>query len=328
MVKKIAAVLLVLSIICCGAAFAGLQKRTLYAPPSEKQFRELKEIFPNFSDKDMEKSIKLAREQENIDIINNILAFLQYKNLIKQTKKLPPIFMIYSDNNGILAYNGGMYSDNKNIILLNANMLMANSAEQNKMPKHMQDAIDFVAFASILSHELMHYEDFASATEIRDADSFVLSELKAYKRSEKTLEYFLNMSEAEADEIIPIRDFYKSIRMFEEYFTDMRKNYIKMADAAKIFLNNENKIRKTFGIDENMFKMLPFYPQLQFNVKNGGHIVRTESNLLNIAQPLKFNINILTGNLDILNTPQEIEAIKKQAKNIKVIDKNSYIIIR
>jgi hypothetical protein len=136
------------------------------------------------------------------------------------------------------------------------------------------------------------------------------------------------MSEAEADEIIPIRDFYKSIRMFEEYFTDMRKNYIKMANAAKIFLNNEDKIRKTFGIDENMFKMLPFYPQLQFNVKNGGHIVRTESNLLNIAQPLKFNINILTGNLEILNTPQEIEAIKRQAKNIKVIDKNSYIIIR
>jgi hypothetical protein len=61
--------------ICYGAAYAGLQKQTPYKPPSEKQYRELKKIFPDFSDKDIEKSIKLSTNPENIGLINNILAF-------------------------------------------------------------------------------------------------------------------------------------------------------------------------------------------------------------------------------------------------------------
>ncbi|MCL2389941.1 MAG: hypothetical protein FWD54_07075 [Endomicrobia bacterium] len=327
MIKKITAVFIISSVFYCGAAYAGLQKQAPYKPPSEKQFRELQTIFPNFSDKDIEKSIKLSKNPENIDLINDILIFLQYKGLIKQTKKLPPIFLIYSENNQILAYKGGMYYDNENIILLNANLLMANNKQQ-ELPKNIQDAIDFVVFSSILSHELMHYEDFLEVKDVQNMDAFALSEWKAYKRSEKTLNYFLKMSKAEADELIPISGFHNTIQVGEEYFTDMRKNYIKMAQAADIFLNKKDKILKTFGIDENMFKMISFFPQLQFNAKYGGHIIRLESNLFNFGQKLKFDVNILTGALDILNTPQEIKAIKDQAKNIQIIDKRSYLIIR
>ncbi|MDR1695404.1 MAG: hypothetical protein LBR69_02050 [Endomicrobium sp.] len=328
MIKKITAVFIVSFMLCGGAAYAALQGQTPYKPPSEKQFRELKKIFPDFSAKDIEKSINLSKNPEKIDLINNILVFLQYKQLVKQIKKLPPIFLIYSENNQILDYKGGLYFDNGNIILLNANMLMENGPQRDELPKHIQAAVDFVVFSAILSHELMHYEDFLNVNDIEKMDSSALSELNAYKRSEKTVDYFIKMPEAEADELIPIPYFYKSIQMGTEYFTDMRKNYIKSAQAADIFLNNESKIRKTFAIDKEMFKMISFLPHLQFNAKNGGHIIKFESDLFNFPQKLKFSINILTETLDILNTPKEIAAIKEQAKNVKILDKYSYLMIR
>ncbi|MCL2144305.1 MAG: hypothetical protein FWH43_02235 [Endomicrobia bacterium] len=327
MVKKIMAALIILSFLSHGAETAGLQGQRPYAPPSEKQFRELKEVLPGLSDSDIEKSIKITKSPENIELINNILVFLHYKKLIKQIKKLPPIFLIYSDNKNVLVFKGGIYYDNKNIIILNANML-AKNIENGKMPANMRKTIDFVTFSTILSHELMHYEDYLEVSEYYNMDAFVLSEWKAYKRSEKSIDYFLKMNKAEADEIIPIPDFYNYTQMLEDYFTDMRKNYIKIVTAADIFLNNENKICGTFGISKDMFKIIAFFPQLQFNVKNGGHIIKAESNLMNFSQMLKFNINILTGQLDILNTPAEIEAIKNQAKNIKLINKKSYFILR
>jgi len=328
MIKKITASFILLSLLCSGAAYAGTHKQTPYAPPSAKQFRALKEAFPNFSDKDIEKSIKISHKQENIDLINNILIFLKYKNLVKQTKQLPPIFLVYETTNQILAYKGGLYFDNKGVILLNANLLMANSDQRDKIPANLQAAIDFINFSVILSHELVHYQDSLKITELENMEAFALSERKAYKRSEKTLDYFLKMTKEEADEIIPITNFYDSIQMLEEYFTNMRKNYIKMAQAADIFLNNKKKILETFGIDKNMFKLIPFLPQLQFNGKNGGNIIKIESPFLNFPQLLKFNIDILTETLKIANTPKEIASIREQAKNIKIVDKNSYLIIR
>jgi len=328
MIKKITAVLLFLCIIFCGTAFAGLQGQRPYKPSSQKQYSQLKDIYPDISDGEIAKSVKISQNPANTELINNILVFLNYKKLVKQIKKLPPILWVYCENNRLLGFRGGAYYDNKNIIILNANLLMAYSEQRNKIPKYAQDAIDFIAFSSILSHELMHYEDFLEVGSINNMDAFSLSEWKAYKRSEKTLEYFLKMSEAEANELIPIENFYKSVQVLEDYFTDMRKNYIKIVDAADIFLNNEDKICKTFGMDKNMFKILPFYPQIQFNAKNGGHIIRIDAPLLDFAQTLKFSVNILTGNIDILNPPQEIEAVKRQAKNVTIIDKNSYSILR
>ncbi len=324
--KYIFGALLISSVLLNASAYAGLQKQTPYAPPSEKQYWELKSVFKNISDKDIEKSIRISQKRENIDLINNILVFLQYKKLIKQTKKLPPIFLVYSDN-GILTHKGGVYYDNKNIIILNANMLAANG-QYGKLQKNLQTAVDFVTIAPILSHELMHYEDYVNASSIPNMDGFALSEWKAYKRSEKTIEYFLKMTKAEADEIMPVDRFYDLLQHLEEYMTDMRKNYIKSVDAADIFLNNENKICKTFAINKDMFKMIGFFPLLQFNAKNGGHIVLVDSDLFNIPMPLKFSINILNGELKVLNSSAEIEAIKTRTKNIKVIDKNSYLILR
>ena len=328
MFKKITALFIISILFYCGAVYAGLQKQRPYTPPSEKQYKELKAIFANFSDQDLEKSINISKNAENIELINNILVFLQYKKLIRQTKKLPPIFLIYSQSNQVLNYKGGLYSDNKNIILLNANLFMENTQQRQNIPKNIQAAIDFVVFSSILSHELTHYEDFLEPKEVELMDSFTLSEQKAYKKAEKTIDYFLKMTKAEADEIIPIPQFYDSIQTAEEYFINIRKNYIKMAQAADMLLNNENKICKTFGIDKNMFKMIAFLPHVQFNAKYGGHIVRIESNLFNFPQTLKFDINTLTGTVSILNPPKEIDAIKEQAKNVQIIDKNSYLIIR
>ncbi|MCL2334563.1 MAG: hypothetical protein FWC57_00685, partial [Endomicrobia bacterium] len=212
--------------------------------------------------------------------------------------------------------------------VLNANLLMANSGQRGQIPANAQTAIDFVDFSAILSHELMHYEDSLKVIEVKNMEPFALSERKAYKISEKSLDYFLKMPKAEAEEIIPVADFYNSMQALDEYFTDMRKNYIKAEQAADIFLNNEEKIRKTFGIDKKMFKLIPFLPQLQFNAKNGGSVMRVESYFLNFPQTLKFNIDTLTGTLDILNTPEEVEEIRVQAKNVKIIDKNSYLILR
>ena len=329
MLKKITA-LFIISILfyCDSTAYAWFQKQKPYTPPSEKQYKELRPLFVNFSSQDLEKSINISKSAENIDLINNILVFLQHKKLIRQTKKLPPIFLIYSQNNQVLSYKGGSYSDNKNIILLNANLLMANTQQRQNIPKNIQAAIDFVVFSSILSHELTHFEDFLEVKEVENMDSFILSEQKAYEKAEKTIDYFLKMTKAEADEIIPIPQFYDSMQIAEEYFINIRKNYIKMVQAADILLNNENKVCKTFGIDKNMFKMITFLPHVQFNAKYGGHIVRIESNLFNFQQTLKFDINTLTGIVSILNPPKEIEAIRKQAKNIQIIDKNSYLIIR
>ena len=319
---------IIFSLFWSGAAYAGLHKQTPYTPPSAKQYGQLKKIFPNFTDKDIEKSIKLSKKRENIELINNILIFLKYKGLIKGTEKLPPIFLAYSANDDILTYKGGLYFDNKNIIVLNANLLMANSGQRGQIPANAQTAIDFVDFSAILSHELMHYEDSLKVIEVKNMEPFALSERKAYKISEKSLDYFLKMPKAEAEEIIPVADFYNSMQALDEYFTDMRKNYIKAEQAADIFLNNEEKIRKTFGIDKKMFKLIPFLPQLQFNAKNGGSVMRVESYFLNFPQTLKFNIDTLTGTLDILNTPEEVEEIRVQAKNVKIIDKNSYLILR
>ena len=196
----------------------------------------------------------------------------------------------------------------------------------NNLPKNMQLAVDFVTFASIIGHELMHYEDLVNKSQIYNMDSAALNELNAYKRSEKILEYFIGMAKAEADEVISIPGFYESIQKLEDYFVNMRKNYIKIVDAAEIFLNNENKICETLGLDKNKFKMLSFVPRIVFNAKNGGHIVNIESKFLDLPYRLLFEINIISGTIKLLNSPAEIAAFKKDAKKVSLIDKKSYTI--
>ncbi|MDR1195723.1 MAG: hypothetical protein LBL00_04505 [Endomicrobium sp.] len=309
-------------------SFAGLQKETPYSPPSAKKYAELKGIFSGLTAGEIEKSINIANRPEMTDIVNNILIYLKYKKLVKQTKKLPPIFFLYSKQNNVLNYAGGLYFDVENIIVLNANLLLTNNIAPNNLPKNMQQAVDFVTFASIISHELMHYEDLINESEVYNMDSAALNELKAYKRSEKVIEYFTKMTKAEADEIIPIPDFYNSVQLLEKQFIDIRKYYIKLINAAEIFLNNEDKIRETLGLDKDKFKMLSFSPKVLFNSKDGGHIVKIESSFLNFAQNLFFEINILSGTLKILNSPDEIKKFRENAKNITLVNKHSYTVTR
>lgn len=323
--KKII-VLLLIPVFFNATLFAGLQRETPYSPPSPQQYRELKKFFPDLTDAEIEKSIKISKKQNVTDIINNILVYLKYKKLIKQTKKLPPIFIVYSKSSNILSYVGGLYYDVENIIVLNANLFHTDGIHPNNLPKHMQQAVDFVTFAAIIGHELMHYEDLINESEIYNMDGAILNEWKAYKRSEKIIEYFMKMPKEEADEVIHIGGFYESVQRFEEHFINMRRHYIKIIDAANIVLNNEDKICKKLGLDKEKFKMLSFSPRIIFNEKNGGHIVKVESHFLNLQYRIFFETNIISGELKFINTPEEIKKFKEEAANITLIDKYSYTI--
>lgn len=209
-------------------------------------------------------------------------------------------------------------------MVLNANKFYTDNLLPNNLPLNAQKTIDFVSFASIICHELMHYEDFSGSSEINSADADALSELNAYKKSEKVIEYFMKMPEAEADEIIPIPGFYKYMQRFEEYFLNIRKNYIKIVDAAEIFMANEKKICDMLGLDKNKFKMLSFFPQIVFNAKNGGHIIRVASFFLDLPQRLVFEINILSGTLKLENGQNEIKIFKEEAKKRELIDRKTF----
>lgn len=321
---KFAAVMLSILMFFAVTSFADLQKETPYKPPLKKEYVKLKKFF-NISDAEIERSVTIAQDQDIKDLINQILVYLKYKKLIKHTNKLPPIFLIYSDGDKILPFQGGRYYDIENIILINANKLYTNNIMPNNLPLDAQKTVDFVSLASTICHELMHYEDFFDASlSIDDSDADVLSELNAYKKSEKVIEYFMKMPEAEAEEIISIAQFYLHMQRLEGYFLNMRKNYIKIADAAEIFVNDEKKICEKLGLSKNQFKMLSFHPHIVFNAKNGGHIINAESFFLDLPQRLLFEINILSGTLKIKNSAAEIKKFKEEAAKITMIDRKTF----
>lgn len=324
--RKIILTVLTAAAVFSGEIFAGgLREERPYSPPAPQKYRLLKKYFPALTEKEIKKSANISRRPEFTDLINDILVYLRYKKLIKQTKILPPIFLLYSDNNSALTFAGGLYYDSGNIIILNANNFYTGGIIANDLSENERAALDFVTFAAIIGHELMHYEDLVNKSELQQLDGAALNEFNAYKRSEKIIEYFLKMPKAEADEIIPVENFYESVRKFEDYFNDIRKNYIKIVKAAGIFLKNEQKICATLGLDKDKFKMLTFFPAIVFNAKNGGHIIKVESGFLDLKYRLLFEINIISGSVKALNAPKEIEAFKKEAREIILVNKKSYV---
>lgn len=324
--KRIIMTVLITAAVFSGAVYSdGLREERPYSPPSPQKYRLLKKYFPALTGREITKSANISSRPEFTNLINGILVYLRYKKLIKQTKILPPIFLLYSDNNSALTFAGGLYYDSGNIIILNANNFYTGGIIANNLPENMRAALDFVTFASIIGHELMHYEDLANKSKLQHIDGAALSEFNAYKRSEKIIEYFVKMTKAEADEIIPIENFYESVRQFEDYFNDIRKNYIKIVKAAEIFLKNEQKICAMLGLDKDKFKMLTFFPAIVFNAKNGGHIIKVESGFLDLNYKLLFEINIISDSIKTLNAPKEIEAFKKEAQRITLVNRKSYV---
>lgn len=305
-------------------ASAGLQKDTPYNPAPAKEYHAMKKYFPPITENELKKSISVSQNPELIKLINDILIYLKYKKIIQNKKPLPPIFLLYYEDNRGMPFTGGFYSSSDNFIALNANFFYTSAIKPNNLPKNIRAALDFVSYAVILGHEIKHYEDDMKNAETLCGEGSALSEYNAYKRSEKILEYFMKMSKGEADEVIDIPGFYNSMQFYEDFFLNMRKYYIKLADAAKIFLNNEQKIINTLAIDKNKFDCLTFFPHVVFNAKDEGHIIEASSYLCDIPYSLIFEINLISQTLEIVNSPQEIKQFKKEAQKIKIINGKIY----
>lgn len=313
--KKQIILLLSFAVLFAAYSFVQAQQKKPYTPQPIAKYKELRELFPELTDIEIEKSVNISRQDENIELMNAVLIYLEKRKLIKQNKKLPPIFFVYSNTSNALDDAGGMYYSSKNIMVIDATAL--NLSE--KAQKSWRMAINFVNLAPIMAHELMHYEDFinTSVHHIYSWDARALSEWNAYKRSEKVVADLMKMDKAEIREAIPIAGFYDSLHSIENYCSDMRKHYRKSIDAAEIFLNNEDKICEMTGLDKDGFKMLSFSPKRKLNKKNESHIITVESDLYGFKQTFIFNINILTGEIKNMNNPVEMESFRKKAKRIK-----------
>ncbi|MDR1941630.1 MAG: hypothetical protein LBQ47_04830 [Endomicrobium sp.] len=299
-----------LAVLFVSFSFA-LEQR--YKPPSEKSYEAVLSVLPKLSRAELKLSRQIAAKPANIKLINDIISFIQYRNLINPEIKIPPIYFVFSNENKELRYQGGVYFSGKKIILLNASIINAD-------PKY--EAFNFIHFSSILAHEIKHHEDNVLKTK---PVSHIESEKNAYAQSVKVLDAFLRMNEDAAD-TVPIENFYNIVQYAREYIINMRKNYLLIDKAANALLKNKKKICAAFGIDGEIFNLLNFNPEIQFNAKNGGHIVIVESYISDRLQRLRFSINTISDEVEIINTPKEINLFKKQAKNIKI--ENGQIFIK
>jgi hypothetical protein len=274
-----------------------------YRPQTEKSYAILKEVLPVVSDADIKKFSKTAAKPENVKLVNDILFFLKYRRLINKDTPIPKIYLADIISSKELHYNGGLYFPQKKIIVLNAGLL-------NGDPSYK--AYNFINFSTILAHEIKHHEDTVNKVKYPSA---AVTEKNAYEQSVKILDAFLRMNE-EAAATIDIEYFYQIIQANRDYIANLRQNQLLMMKAADIMLKNKKAICKKLGINEKVFNMFGFMPEVEFNAKNGGHIVNVDASFSQKIQPLRFAANTISEEVEILNPPKEIILFKNQVKNI------------
>jgi len=292
------------------AAHALFAARENYVPPDKKSYAELKKIFPKLSQKEIDDSF--STNEKTAELINSILSFLKYRNICDKDIKTPPIYFVFSLENKELVYQGGMYFLKNKIIFLNANILNAS--------KNAAGAANFINFSSILAHELRHHEDAVKKIENFSA---ILTEKNAYERSVKALDAFLRMNEDTAD-AVGIENFYEIVQANRGYIENMRRNYVLIMKAAGDLLKNKNEICKKLAINDAVFNGFSFVPEIQFNAKNGGHIVKVECRLSDKIQALAFLVDTISEEVELANSKDEIAAFKKQTEGIEIKDGKIY----
>ncbi|MDR2192676.1 MAG: hypothetical protein LBO62_07360 [Endomicrobium sp.] len=263
-----------------------------YSPPSEKSYAVVKKLLPKVSDADIKKFRKTAAEPENVKLINDILSFLKYRRLIDGDIAIPKIYFASMTSNKKLKYTLGLYFSAQKVVILNLDILNNDSNPASK-------AFNFIIFSFALAHELRHHEDAVKNVKF---PSNALTEKNGYTVSVKVLDAFLRMNEETAD-TVDIKNFYEIIQANRNYIANMRRIQLLMMKAADILLKNKKKICAKLGVDEAMFNFFGFIPEIQFNAKDGGHIVNIDASFGKPVRDLRFAVNTISEEVEILSAP-------------------------